>query len=133
MKLIRDLVPDYALTANGEVMDVRSPHDAAEFDSLLDAKLDEELAEWHESHDPMELADLLEVIRKRAARAGVGWDALLDLAAPQTRRTWRLRPGSCVERRPEPPALGSGQEEEVVLPAPGHHVRPVGPQGPPAA
>lgn len=60
MKLIRDRVPERALEAGDRmvVMEVNAPTGR----HLLRRKLREELEEYLESGDPVELADLLEVM-----------------------------------------------------------------------
>ena len=59
-KLVRDNIP-YIISAQGKSCDFRMLTDA-EYLNALNAKLDEELAEYHESGNVEELADLLEVI-----------------------------------------------------------------------
>lgn len=59
-KLVRDNIPDI-ISAQGKSIHLRILSDAEYLDSL-NAKLDEELAEYHESGSVEELADLLEVI-----------------------------------------------------------------------
>lgn len=78
MKLVRDGVPGI-VEAKGEVEPFRQVVDGAEHDRLLDAKLDEETGEWREALDPMELADLLAVVRDTATRRGIGWSELLAM------------------------------------------------------
>ena len=59
-KLVRDRIPEI-IEASGKscVTEILSDADYLE---LLDAKLDEELAEYHKDQNVEELADLLEVI-----------------------------------------------------------------------
>lgn len=59
-KLVRDNVPDI-ISAQGKSINLRILSDA-EYLAALNAKLDEELAEYKESGNIEELADLLEVI-----------------------------------------------------------------------
>lgn len=59
-KLVRDKIPEIIETS-GAHCETRILTDA-EYLEALNAKLDEELAEYHESGDIEELADLLEVI-----------------------------------------------------------------------
>ena len=59
-KLVRDKIPDI-IAAQGKSCDFRMLTDT-EYLEALDKKLDEELAEYHESGSVEELADLLEVI-----------------------------------------------------------------------
>lgn len=67
-KLVRDLIPEI-ITASGKTCTTSILCDA-EYISMLDAKLNEELAEYQESKSMEELADLLEVIRAVAAARG---------------------------------------------------------------
>ena len=48
---------------------------------MLDAKLDEELAEYHKDHSIEELADLLEVIRAVAVARGYSLEELERIRA----------------------------------------------------
>lgn len=68
-KLVRDKVPDI-ISAKGITCDFRMLTDA-EYLLALDEKLDEELAEYHASHDVEELADLMEVIYAIAVARGM--------------------------------------------------------------
>jgi len=64
-KLVRDRIPEI-IRAKGGACKTRILSDE-EYKDALDKKLGEELAEYLDSHDPEELADLLEVIYARAA------------------------------------------------------------------
>ena len=64
-KLVRDRIPEIIRAKGGECK-TRMLSDA-EYADALDKKLGEELAEYLNSHDPEELADLLEVIYACAA------------------------------------------------------------------
>lgn len=59
-KLVRDRIPEI-IEASGARCEIRILTDA-EYLLALNAKLDEELAEYHKSGDIEELADLMEVI-----------------------------------------------------------------------
>lgn len=59
-KLVRDKIPDI-IRASGKECEIEILSDE-DYIKALDAKLDEELAEYHESHSLEELADLMEVI-----------------------------------------------------------------------
>lgn len=59
-KLVRDNIPDM-IRAQGETPVVRILDDG-EYRSCLERKLDEEVAEYHESGELEELADILEVV-----------------------------------------------------------------------
>lgn len=71
-KLVRDLIPDI-IAASGKTCTVSILFDA-DYITMLDAKLNEELAEYQESKSMEELADLLEVIRAVAAARGSSID-----------------------------------------------------------
>ena len=70
-KLVRDRIPEI-IAASGKTCTtaILSPE---EYLRMLDAKLDEELAEYHQDQNVEELADLLEVIY--AAAKARGWSA----------------------------------------------------------
>lgn len=59
-KLVRDRIPEI-IEASGKTCKTAVLNDA-EYLRMLDAKLDEELAEYHKDQNVEELADLLEVI-----------------------------------------------------------------------
>ncbi len=67
-KLVRDKIPEI-IEAGGSICEteILSP---AQYLQMLDAKLDEELAEYHRDQNREELADLLEVIYACAAARG---------------------------------------------------------------
>ena len=67
-KLVRDKIPDI-IRAHGETP-VFSLLDDKQVLPALEQKLDEEVAEYHESGEIEELADILEVIYAIAARKG---------------------------------------------------------------
>lgn len=67
-KLVRDLIPEIIETSGKKC--VCSTLSDEEYLAMLDAKLNEELAEYQESKSLEELADLLEVIRAVAAARG---------------------------------------------------------------
>lgn len=67
-KLVRDLIPEI-ITASGKTCTTSVLTDA-EYLTMLDEKLDEELAEYQASKSMEELADLLEVIHAVAAARG---------------------------------------------------------------
>lgn len=85
MKLVRNGIPAL-VAAKGEEEPFRQVVDDDEHDTLLDAKFDEELAEWRENFDPEELADLLGVVRDTAVRQGIGWSRLLEMEEGKRRR-----------------------------------------------
>ena len=67
-KLIRDRIPEI-ISAAGKTCVTEVLSDA-DYLRMVDAKLDEELAEYHRDQNPEELADLLEVILAAAAARG---------------------------------------------------------------
>lgn len=67
-KLVRDRIPEI-IEASGKTCKMVSLNDV-EYLRMLDAKLDEELAEYHKDQSIEELADLLEVIRATAVARG---------------------------------------------------------------
>ena len=76
-KLVRDRIPEI-IEASGKscVTEILSDADYLE---LLDAKLDEELAEYHKDQNIEELADLLEVIYAAAKARGYTLEQLVSL------------------------------------------------------
>ena len=67
-KLVRDFIPDI-IEESGNECRTRILSDD-EYLKMLDAKLDEELAEYHKDQNIEELADLLEVIRAATIARG---------------------------------------------------------------
>ena len=67
-KLVRDRIPEI-IRASGKTCTTEILS-AEEYLRMVDAKLDEELAEYHEDQNIEELADLLEVIRAAAIARG---------------------------------------------------------------
>ena len=78
-KLVRDRIPEI-IESSGRtcVTEILSDED---YLKMLDAKLDEELLEYHRSHDVEELADLLEVIRAAALAQGCTLEELERIRA----------------------------------------------------
>jgi len=73
-KLVRDRIPEI-IEASGKTCVTEILSNEA-YLSMLDAKLDEELAEYHKDPSIEELADLLEVIRACAAARGYSVEIL---------------------------------------------------------
>ncbi len=73
-KLVRDRIPDIII-ASGKMCTTEILSDAV-FLRMLDAKLDEELAEYHKDQNIEELADLLEVIRAVTVARGYSLEEL---------------------------------------------------------
>lgn len=73
-KLVRDRIPEI-IEASGKtcVTEVLSDED---YLKMIDAKLDEELAEYHKDQNLEELADLLEVIHAAVIARGYSLDEL---------------------------------------------------------
>ena len=78
-KLVRDLIPDI-IEASGRTC-VYTILPADRYILMLDAKLDEELAEYHKNQNLEELADLLEVIRAAAVARGYTLEELEQVRA----------------------------------------------------
>lgn len=73
-KLVRDNIPE--IIGEGALVDTLTDKEFAVF---LERKLDEELAEYHESHDAEELVDILEVVIALAETKGLSFDDLMAL------------------------------------------------------
>ena len=67
-KLVRDKIPGI-IEADGKTCEIETLSDE-EYLKMIDAKLDEELAEYHKEQNLEELADLLEVVRTAAIARG---------------------------------------------------------------
>lgn len=67
-KLVRDRIPEI-IEASGKICRTETLNDA-EYLRMIEAKLDEELAEYHRDQNIEELADLMEVILAAAAVHG---------------------------------------------------------------
>ena len=76
-KLVRDRIPDI-IRANGQECETEWLSDNKDYIKALDAKLDEEVAEYHESHSLDELVDILEVVVAIAYARGYGGYSLVD-------------------------------------------------------
>ena len=75
-KLVRDYIPDIIL-ANGSSCEIESLN-RDDYILALDEKLKEEFAEFQESRDVEELADMLEVLFAMAKAHGCSW---IDVAS----------------------------------------------------
>lgn len=73
-KLVRDRIPEL-IEADGKLCTTEILPDDC-YLQMLDAKLNEELAEYQESKSLEELADLLEVMRAVASARGWNWAQL---------------------------------------------------------
>ena len=78
-KLVRDRIPEIIQASGGScTTEILSDKD---YLRMLDAKLDEELAEYHRDQNVEELADLMEVIRAAASARGCGPEELERIRA----------------------------------------------------
>lgn len=73
-KLVRDRIPEIIESDGRECTTEILPDD--DWFQMLDAKLNEELAEYQESKSLEELADLLEVMRAVVKARGWSWEQL---------------------------------------------------------
>ena len=78
-KLVRDLIPDI-IEESGSECRTRILSDK-EYLEMVDAKLDEELAEYHQDQSIEELADLLELIRAATISRGYTLEELESVRA----------------------------------------------------
>jgi predicted house-cleaning noncanonical NTP pyrophosphatase (MazG superfamily) len=78
-KLIRDRIPEIIQSSGKKCSTVTLSDE--EYLKLIDAKLDEELAEYHKDQNIEELADLLEVIHAAALARGYTLEELEQVRA----------------------------------------------------
>ena len=78
-KLVRDRIPEI-IRASGKTCTTDVLSDEA-YLRMIDAKLDEELAEYHQEQNLEELADLLEVLGAAVVARGYTLDELESLRA----------------------------------------------------
>lgn len=83
-KLVRDKIPEI-IEADGKTCKIEILSDE-KYLEMIDAKLDEELAEYHKEQNLEELADLLEVIRAAAIARGYSVDELEALRAKKAEK-----------------------------------------------
>ena len=83
-KLVRDLIPE-VIEASGGSCRTRVLSNE-EYLEMLDAKLDEELCEYHEDQNLEELADLLELIRAAAIARGYTLEELETARAEKAKK-----------------------------------------------
>ena len=76
-KLVRDKIPEI-IAANGQDAEYRILS-VEEYRHYLEAKLDEEVGEYHRDTTPEELADILEVVYALAATAGCSREQLMEI------------------------------------------------------
>lgn len=83
-KLVRDRIPEIIESSGKQcITEILSME---EYLCMLDAKLDEELAEYHQDKNIEELADLLEVIRTAAVARGYTIEQLEQVRAEKAER-----------------------------------------------
>ena len=83
-KLVRDRIPEI-IESSGSTCKIEILSDE-EYLKMLDAKLDEELAEYHKDQNLEELADMLEVIYAAALARGYTLEELESLRAQKTKK-----------------------------------------------
>lgn len=83
-KLIRDRIPEI-IEASGKTCVTEMLSDE-EYLKMIDAKLDEELAEYHKDENLEELADLLEVIYAAAKARGYTLEELEKVRAEKAEK-----------------------------------------------
>ena len=76
-KLIRDRIPEI-IDSTGRSAVIRTLSDE-EYPIYLEAKLNEEVGEYHRDKTAEELADILEVVYALAANMGVSRDELMEI------------------------------------------------------
>ena len=83
-KLVRDLIPDI-IEESGNECRTRILSDD-EYLKMLDAKLDEELSEYHQDQNIEELADLLELIQAATIARGYTLEELESVRAEKAKK-----------------------------------------------
>ena len=83
-KLVRDLIPEI-IEESGKECRTKILSDG-EYLKMLDAKLDEELCEYHQDQNIEELADLLELIRAAAIARGYTLEELEAVRAEKAEK-----------------------------------------------
>ena len=83
-KLVRDRIPEI-IEGSGAKCKTRILSDD-EYIKMVDAKLDEELAEYHDDQNIEELADLLELIHAAAIARGYTLDELEAVRAEKAKK-----------------------------------------------
>ena len=76
-KLVRDKIPDI-IRASGKECEIEILS-SKEYIKALDAKLDEEVAEYHEDHSLEEIVDILEVVLSIVQARGYDRVKLVDI------------------------------------------------------
>ena len=83
-KLVRDRIPEI-IEGSGKTCKAEILNDE-EYLRMIDAKLDEELAEYHKDQNIEELADLMEVIYAAAVARGYSIEQLEQLRAAKAEK-----------------------------------------------
>ena len=83
-KLVRDRIPEI-IEGSGKICKTKILNDE-EYLRVIDAKLDEELAEYHKDQNIEELADLMEVIYAAAVARGYSIEQLEQLRAAKAEK-----------------------------------------------
>lgn len=83
-KLVRDRIPEI-IEASGKTCSVEILSDE-EYLKMVDAKLDEELKEYHKDQNIEELADLLEVIYAATQARGYSLEELEQVRAEKAKK-----------------------------------------------
>lgn len=83
-KLVRDRIPAI-IEADGKTCEIETLSDE-DYLKMIDAKLDEELAEYHKEQNLEELADLIEVIYAAANARGYSIEELDALRAKKAEK-----------------------------------------------
>ena len=83
-KLVRDRIPEIIETSGKTCVTEILPDD--EYLCMIDAKLDEELAEYHKDQNIEELADLMEVIYAAAIARGYTIEQLENVRAEKAEK-----------------------------------------------
>ncbi|EFW93402.1 hypothetical protein ZOD2009_06042 [Haladaptatus paucihalophilus DX253] len=95
-KLVRDHIPD--IIEENDERPVTHVADSDEHERRLAEKLDEEVAEFRESGEVMELADVLEVVYALAEGKGISPDELERLRAEKAAERGGFDDGIVLER-----------------------------------
>ena len=88
-KLIRDRIPEI-IASSGQQCVTKVLSDE-EYLKMVDAKLDEELAEYHNDQNLEELADLLEVLYAAAAARGYTQEQLEQVRAEKAEKRGKFK------------------------------------------
>ena len=76
-QLVRDKIPEIIRSKGGQAQ-IRTLSDD-EYRTYLEAKLDEEVEEYHKDHSAEELADILEVVYALAEANGISRETLMEV------------------------------------------------------